>query len=907
MGKCVSINKSQNTDSPSQVEHKINHSSASHKPNSSPNSSPKLASKHSANNPDKNPSRSAVSGLQRQSTIRPSVKNRVIQECITATISNEQISQKSLKDFLTILKSHFLFSTIPEDTIKQLIKQMKTYILEENQIVYKQGNIGVNFYIIEKGKIEVLINNESTKFLTSGKCFGELGLIQDKERNCTVLTIEKTILKGIDRKTYKEIVETINEKKQDENMNFIETVPVFKQLTKLQLDQLLHVIVTQRFNAGQNIVTEGETGDLFYVVKEGTVHCTKKGQLIRDFSKGDYFGEQALMYQAKRRATCTAAGKVLVISIARADLIKALGQGLEKIVYKNTLRIAFSKSTYVKNLSDGQTDELIDMMEIKSYQEGELLANQGTIKGVMIFIVLRGILTCGETKYRVYDMVGDEELSIENNKRQFKSNLIVEEESDVAQISKERFEEVVGGNLKSALQKNSLIEILKNVTLFKILPPTKLQSMISVLKIEEFSVDDIIFTQNSRGDKFYIVKEGSVEIIKDGVSIRKVEANGYFGERAILLEEGRTATAKALLPTKLWVLNKINFKDIIDTKMYADLIKRIDLQNDSITLDDLVFIKTLSKGIFANNFVVYTRTSNTYYTLRTVSRNILAYYNAYKNVMNERKVLKMVDYPLISKMIKTFKDETRVYFLMEHVKGQDLFEVLCDLDRLNNEDARFYAAGILLILSYLHSHNIIYRDLKPENILIDEDGFPKIMDFGNAKVLDNRTYSTVGTPHYMAPEVISGKGYGFSADYWSLGVMIYEFLFNKLPFCHDENDCYVIYQSILENPLTYPPGNHLAKPLLDQLLLKNPGMRGTYRTIKEHSWFIGINWDAYVAKEIKSKRKPKVDNYDKELVAAGKAKGKIELISKVVKEEAKEEQPKKSQSSKMPQGWDNEF
>jgi cGMP-dependent protein kinase len=244
---------------------------------------------------------------------------------------------------------------------------------------------------------------------------------------------------------------------------------------------------------------------------------------------------------------------------------------------------------------------------------------------------------------------------------------------------------------------------------------------------------------------------------------------------------------------------------------------------------------------------------------------------------------------------------------MEHIKGQDLFEVLSNLDRLSNEDARFYAAGILLILSYLHTHNIVYRDLKPENILIDEDGYPKIMDFGNAKVVESRTYSTVGTPHYMAPEVISGKGYGLSADYWSLGVMIYEFLFNKLPFCPDENDCYIIYQSILEKPLTFPPGNHLAKPLLDQLLLKNPGMRGTHRTIKEHSWFIGINWDAYVAKEIKARRRPKIENLDKELAAGSKNKGRTDLINKIIKEESKEEQAKKAQLSRVPANWDDDF
>ena len=118
------------------------------------------------------------------------------------------------------------------------------------------------------------------------------------------------------------------------------------------------------------------------------------------------------------------------------------------------------------------------------------------------------------------------------------------------------------------------------------------------------------------------------------------------------------------------------------------------------------------------------------------------------------------NHPFISSLVRTFKDESRVYFLIEYIKGLSLFEVLTIMDQLTNDESRFFSAGILLIIEYLHTHNIIYRDLKPENIIISEDGYPRISDFSIAKVMENRTYSTVGTPHYMAPEIILGKGYG---------------------------------------------------------------------------------------------------------------------------------------------------
>ena len=133
--------------------------------------------------------------------------------------------------------------------------------------------------------------------------------------------------------------------------------------------------------------------------------------------------------------------------------------------------------------------------------------------------------------------------------------------------------------------------------------------------------------------------------------------------------------------------------------------------------------------------------------------------------MCERQILLQLDHPMLMKLVKTFKDSQRVYFLMELVQGIDLFDVLRAIDIMNEEKSLFYISCLLLVLQYLHERHIVYRDLKPENIMIDEDGYPKLIDFGTSKIVENRTYTRVGTPHYMAPEVINGTGYGLEADY----------------------------------------------------------------------------------------------------------------------------------------------
>jgi cGMP-dependent protein kinase len=109
---------------------------------------------------------------------------------------------------------------------------------------------------------------------------------------------------------------------------------------------------------------------------------------------------------------------------------------------------------------------------------------------------------------------------------------------------------------------------------------------------------------------------------------------------------------------------------------------------------------------------------------------------------------------------------------------------------LQDDDAKFYIGCLLLALEHLSDRNIVHRDLKPENIMICDDGYPKIIDFGAAKFVSGRTYTIIGTPHYMAPEVLTGRGYNTSIDLWSVGVMLYEFICGVCPFGDDETDAF---------------------------------------------------------------------------------------------------------------------
>lgn len=151
--------------------------------------------------------------------------------------------------------------------------------------------------------------------------------------------------------------------------------------------------------------------------------------------------------------------------------------------------------------------------------------------------------------------------------------------------------------------------------------------------------------------------------------------------------------------------------------------------------------------------------------------------------------------------IRSFKDNNFIFFLVEYIKGMELFDVIREIGSylyiiifsglLNTYDSQFYIGSLLLCMEYLHTNNIIYRDIKPENIMVDDKGYMRLIDMGTAKFLKGkggRTYTIIGTPHYMAPEILTGKGYSYSVDLWSIGICLYEFMCGGVPYAEDADD-----------------------------------------------------------------------------------------------------------------------
>lgn len=256
------------------------------------------------------------------------------------------------------------------------------------------------------------------------------------------------------------------------------------------------------------------------------------------------------------------------------------------------------------------------------------------------------------------------------------------------------------------------------------------------------------------------------------------------------------------------------------------------------------------------------------YALKKCRKHIIRQKGQEKSIQREKEILSENDYPFIVKLIKTFRDKRYLYFLTELIVGGELYDAIRILNLLDREQTQFYIGSLYLALDYLQGRHICYRDLKPENVLIDGEGYIKMVDFGCAvKLKGPVTLSMVGTPHYMAPEVLMGRGYNFSADVWSLGICFYEFMCGPVPFaseCVDEN--LIIFKQILKSDLVFPLGfdDIPAARIMEKLLKKDPlerigcGLTGLSE-IRKEPFFNSFSFPDLCGRRIEAPIVPGVD------------------------------------------------
>ncbi|XP_022750067.1 serine/threonine-protein kinase tricorner-like isoform X1 [Durio zibethinus] len=408
------------------------------------------------------------------------------------------------------------------------------------------------------------------------------------------------------------------------------------------------------------------------------------------------------------------------------------------------------------------------------------------------------------------------------------------------------------------------------------------------------------------------------EVLGSSLTMEKVAAAKQF------IENHYRAQMKNIQERKerRWVLERKLAASDVPKEEQINLIKDLErketefmrLKRHKICVDDFDLLTIIGRGAFGEVRLCKEKKSGNIYAMKKLKKSEMLMRGQVEHVRAERNLLAEVASHCIVKLYYSFQDTEYLYLIMEYLPGGDMMTLLMREDTLTENVAKFYIAQSVSAIESIHKHNYIHRDIKPDNLLLDKSGHMKLSDFGLCKPLDCTTlpaihenkpmddenmtepmdidgcipdadnksswrspreqlqhwqmnrrklaFSTVGTPDYIAPEVLLKKGYGMECDWWSLGAIMYEMLIGYPPFYSDDpiTTCRKIVH--WRNHLTFPEDSklsHEAKDLICRLLCDVEHRLGTggANQIKAHPWFTDVVWDKLY--EMEAAFKPEVN------------------------------------------------
>ena len=709
---------------------------------------------------------------------------------------NKECKDSSLIDECLI--SHCFLRALERQARQEIIKEMSLYFVKTNVDIFKQGQPPGCFYILRQGTCDIIINNEKKDSLQKGAYFGDTALLYGTSREYTLRTSTDCYLWVMDKKNFRKVIEHILHITYEDNNSNIGKLPIFGIASHDQKIKLANNIYRETHLEDKTIYEKGRISNCIYILKDGSINIQKDGKIIKTLTKGECFGAFEVICNSNRITEAIAKEKTHLLTIPVFWLKNLYGDNYRSILAISIIKLAFMNCPNLKKLNLKFLDEIFNFITFKYYEKETEIIKVGEPKNSLIIVTIEGELVddTGKVVCQRNNVLNGKEI-YEEDMTKMQTSIRCRPNSFLAILKNTDIKQHFKCSLKMLGEKSSFIEQLKKVNLFKNFTNAKLENLSKKIKVEKVANGKNLITQGEEGTRFYIIKKGQVDIFVNDKYIRTMNENEYLGDRALFFKEPRSATAKAHGDMEAYYLEKDAFETVIEKNLKDYLRDRLYLQDNTVQLNDLIYYMKLGSGSYGNVSLVKSSKNKFFYAIKNISCKQILYTQLHQNLELERSILVKIDHPFIVKLVKTMKDKNYVYFLMDYIKGRELFDVIRDIGLLNKYQTQFYGASIMLAVQYLHERKFIYRDIKPENIMVLGNGFIKLIDFGTAKEITDRTKTIIGTPHYMAPEVILGEGYTFKVDFWSIGICMYEFMCGGVPFGENHEEAMDVYISII--------------------------------------------------------------------------------------------------------------
>jgi CRP-like cAMP-binding protein len=288
-------------------------------------------------------------------------------------ITKAEISEIDKKKIENSLQNHFLFKNKSQNILSNIINSLQMQKLQPNTILFKKGDKGNYFYIIKEGNLEI-IAEYGKKILNQDETFGELALIENKERTATVKSINYCILYLLNGKIFREIVSKINEDELLERLNFLKAISIFNVLNNVHLNSIALGMLKCEFEKGQMILYEGDVGQSIYIIKSGSVKCFKGDKEVRFLGPKNFFGESAVLFNTNRSLNVLVEENTVCYQISESLLIDIIGEEFKNVIISYLSKVSLKNSKYMKILSNEIFfEKVLENYHLKTFNNNDII------------------------------------------------------------------------------------------------------------------------------------------------------------------------------------------------------------------------------------------------------------------------------------------------------------------------------------------------------------------------------------------------------------------------------------------------------------------------------------------------------------------------------------------------------
>jgi cGMP-dependent protein kinase len=456
---------------------------------------------------------------------------------------------------------------------------MEYFEFAPQECVVKQGDVGTTFFVTHDGEMEVSVNGKIVNTMDRGRAFGGLALLYNCPRTASVTSKSKSSAWGANGGTFHKVLQDNAKKSYSENRQFLDSIRLFDGLAVKQKDRVGEAFFVEAFEPGQRVVTEGEAATAMYFVKKGELRIVREAKIdaagkivscseIARINRGECFGERALLYNEARASTVVADSRCELLCISGDQLREVLGHDLRACLEQNIIIVALQKSPVISQFSVTQQMSISKVVLVKDFKAGEAVP-----KGLRFAVICDGEVKgknngkevkLGRAMWFEQDTLLED---VGDDKTPSKQRKTVKEEQALAALdhSKGTLKDLVagqGGARVAILTEDALAKVAKElglsgfdnsdyarkmilvrkVHIFRHLAQEALEKIVKSFAVEKFKKDQAVIKQGEPGTKFFVIATGEVGVSISGKFIRTMPRNQFFGERALLFDENRTAT-----------------------------------------------------------------------------------------------------------------------------------------------------------------------------------------------------------------------------------------------------------------------------------------------------------------------------------------------------------------------------